>query len=470
MSCEMILPKLWLQRIQRIWDKTVPTDYPKSSSEFSLKFDSEIKDIIVEMENNIGSEASIITSDMIPENNILGGYLGTYDVQGVVGELTLISPEKVPTSAVGVIAMHYDKESSNWEKVEDAQVIDGYVYGTLESFSPISVFILKRDTFFTESTDFYGEGTPIFVANGVPIIVSMKDDENVLILDSNGKETIVPKTVNIIGGTIDGTDIESTSIVLRGATVNSVITGSVSTTGPVYVNKANVTAFDATVTKYIVGSGYNNRINKFKADVKNSKLYAFGSGVSSASSKGIMKGKDSNIDLELNLGANCWVKKAIVDFDSTEITYLYAGGTSGLFYANSVEINAKNGNYGDITTGGSNGHTKECLLSIENSEFNNIQSVNRGTVDYAKANIKNCTGDLYIFANPSDKTANGIIEKVKFNIDKSKLNLFCGVNGGSEVAKEYIADTVEYVKISRSSKIEYKDNSNKILENVIRIK
>ena len=35
------LPKIWLGRIQKYWDKIMPSDYPVSDSVFALKFDTE---------------------------------------------------------------------------------------------------------------------------------------------------------------------------------------------------------------------------------------------------------------------------------------------------------------------------------------------------------------------------------------------------------------------------------------------
>jgi hypothetical protein len=35
------LPKIWQGRIQKYWDKIMPTGYPVSDSTFELKFDSE---------------------------------------------------------------------------------------------------------------------------------------------------------------------------------------------------------------------------------------------------------------------------------------------------------------------------------------------------------------------------------------------------------------------------------------------
>ena len=35
------LPKIWMGRIQKYWDKFIPKGFPVSSSKFSLKYETE---------------------------------------------------------------------------------------------------------------------------------------------------------------------------------------------------------------------------------------------------------------------------------------------------------------------------------------------------------------------------------------------------------------------------------------------
>ena len=50
--CKHELPKIWMGRIQKYWDKLVPSDYPISSSSFSTSFKSDAAAIAVaKMEN-----------------------------------------------------------------------------------------------------------------------------------------------------------------------------------------------------------------------------------------------------------------------------------------------------------------------------------------------------------------------------------------------------------------------------------
>ena len=115
------LPKLWLARIPEIWDRTLPANYPRSSSEFSLSYSSqEVLDAVMEMETNLGTDESIIES-VVPEGSVCSGYLGTYDVTGESGVETLLSPERVNTD--NIIAMHYDTENDKWSQIQDAHLL-----------------------------------------------------------------------------------------------------------------------------------------------------------------------------------------------------------------------------------------------------------------------------------------------------------------------------------------------------------
>ena len=163
-STKEILPKLWLQYIQKYWEKKIPTDYPESSSEFSFIYTEEEKDAIEEMEKNLDTEESIISPEVVPEHSAVWTYVGTYNVTGTAGERTLLCPQQIPDTAVGAACYHYDDESGEWNLIEGTEVVDGYVWGTLESFSPICTVTFRRDSYVDDSqAQFKG---PVYVCNG----------------------------------------------------------------------------------------------------------------------------------------------------------------------------------------------------------------------------------------------------------------------------------------------------------------
>ena len=62
------LPKIWMGRIQKYWDRIIPSDYPASGSTFSTKFKSDEAAVAVEkMENEIHTE-NCVAINAIPEN------------------------------------------------------------------------------------------------------------------------------------------------------------------------------------------------------------------------------------------------------------------------------------------------------------------------------------------------------------------------------------------------------------------
>lgn len=65
----IVLPKLILARIQKYWDKTVPTDYPASDVSFSLKFaDAKVKEAVDTFEDALETEDAPI-KPFVPERD-----------------------------------------------------------------------------------------------------------------------------------------------------------------------------------------------------------------------------------------------------------------------------------------------------------------------------------------------------------------------------------------------------------------
>lgn len=465
-KCNMVLPKLWLQRISKFWDKVVPEDYPETSSEFSLKFSSdEVSNAVKSMEDELNTENSIITEDMISEGERLGGYLGTYDVSGTAGELTLISPEKVSSYDIGVVAFHYNEADSNWEQIEDAQIIDGYVYGTVESFSPIAIFTIRKDTIFQENNELIG--TPVYVANGIPIVITKNENGEVVVKDANGKETIVPEDTSIVCGTIDGTDVESTSVFAKGITLKRIKTGSYSVDGIVKVGKISCTVEDCELTSGISGGSFNCRVEDAEFNVKNTTSYFFGTGES------IIGNKDSNKFENLGLGSNAWIRNAVVNIENSNIEILYAGGNTGYFYVHNVDMTVKGGKYKYVTTGGSNGLSNSIKLNISDAEIELYQSVNRGIVNESKAKITNCKVEkLYTtFSGEITEPSSGTVKSVNMDITGGEITLYAGNNNKIPLDAITAKEIIKTLKISRTTTVNYGEtNTLSVLGDIIKIK
>lgn len=468
-TCKLILPKLWLAAIPKYWgERRVPSDYPSTNSSFSVTYKTpEITQAVKTMEENIGTENSIITDDMVPENTIVGGYLGTYEVEAVAGEETLLSPEKVSSSVIDVIAMHYSEETDQWSKIEDAHIVDGYVYGTLDSFSPIAVFTIKRDTIYGTGISSFFPNSSVYIANGIPVQVYKTEDGKTMAKDGNGKETEITANTVIIGGTVDGTNVDSTSISVTGAQVISVCAGSYSEDSVVTVGSATVLIKDSTISNGITGAGFNNRMTDLSMTVYNTIANFIGAGESWSSVKKV----DSNSSTNIGFGSNTWVANSVMNVTNSNIYIFYASGNSGYFYADHSVINASGCEIGWLTTGGSNGRTNVCEVNVEDSTITCFQTVNRGTVNDARASIKNCTTSiLAVCGDPTDSSVDGTVERVRLDITGGTANLYGGTNGGVAVDYNTVRGVVEYVKISRTSNITYKNDADDILGELIRLK
>lgn len=461
----IILPKLWLQRIQRYWDLKIPDDYPKNTAaEFSLTFENEtIAKAVKTMEDNLNTKKSIITEDMIPETKRLGDYIGTYNVTGEPNELTLLSPEKVSDSVVDILAFHYN--GKKWERIEDAHIENNYVYGTLSSFSPISLFTIKRDTVYNEMDPVIG--TPTYIANGISIIVGTNDNNETVVTDANGKETVVSSDCVIVGGTLDGTDIDSVSIYAKGAKFKSIIAGSKSPDNIVNVNKISLTIIDCEIASVITLGSYNCRVNDAKVKIENTKSQAFGVGESWCNK---LK-KDSNTMDNIGYASPTWIKNASVEINNCDIFVLYAGGNSGYLFVDNVDMTINGGKYGYVTTGNSNGKVNNSKITINNSEVEVYQTTNRGIVYNSKSIINNCNvKKLYIGGESTDSAVNGIINNMHLNITGGKFELCNGTNGGILLDNISAKDVISALKISRTCDFEYSEGSASVLGEYIRIK
>ena len=472
-----ILPKIYLAVIPKYWYAGIPTDIPASSSTFSLKYDKDSDfDAVKEMEANLNTEESIVTPEDIPENETLSLYLGSYNVNGEPGELTLLNPNKIGNKDVGVIAYHFingenDEVPGTWEKIEDAQVIDGYAWGTVSSFSPIAVFTVKPDTYYLENAPYMGG--PAFIANGIPIVVSLNDKNKTIVTDAYGKVTEIPATTIIIGGSYDR-DLESTNITVKGAIkfrgirAGSVRDGAAETplrVGKITVNIEDVDRASAGVT----GSYGAVKTDEVEINIKNSKLSFCGAGES------ICNKNDANKDWGQNcsLASKAWVKKSTITLDNSFVECAYAGCNCGYMYGDDVNIIAKNGSSATwYLACGSNGATGKATATAINSEIEYMQTTNRGPVKDSELVVKGSKVNyLFPTGDSTDKSVNGTVLKSRVEVDaSSKVDLYPGTNGGKVITAEDAEEIIDSIKISRSADVTYKEDADKILANKIKIK
>ena len=471
-----LLPKIYLAVIPKYWYAGIPNDIPVSSSTFSLKYakDSDF-DAVKEMEANLNTEDSIVTPEDIPENDKLSLYLGSYDVNGEPGELTLLSPNKIGNKDTGAIAYHFISGENDvpgtWEKIEDTQVIDGYVWGTVDSFSPIAVFTTKPDTYYVENGEYMG--CPTYVANGIPIVVSLNDKGKTIVTDAYGKVTEITATTIIIGGSYDR-DLESTNVTIKGAVkFKGLRAGSVrdgAAEEPLRVGKITVNIEDVDRTSAGVTGSYGAvKTEEIEINIKNSKLSFCGAGES------ICNKNDANAEWgqKCSLASKAWIKKSNITLDNSFVECAYAGANCGYMFGDDVNIVAKNGSSATwFLACGSNGATNKASATAINSEIEYMQTTNRGPVNESELVVKDSTINyLFPTGDSTDASVNGTIAKARVSVDAgSKVNLYPGTNGGTVITAEVAEEIIDVIKISRSADVTYKEDADKILGNKIKIK
>jgi hypothetical protein len=452
------LPKIWMGRIQKYWDKFMPTDFPASASEFSLKFDTpEVKDAVEAMEASLETEDPVI-AEFIPENNVLSGYVGTYNVTGEPGVLTLLSPE--PVNSNNIIALHYNAEEDKWEQIEDATVINGYAWGTLDSFSPIALFTYRKDIHIesTVNVPAITNVSSFLVCEGNTVKIYL-DENNKVMVSSESTGTVLELTERtiVIGGSADGTPIDKTNIFVKGlknnSIVNKVIGGSIYIKdGFTTVGEVNVTGKD-TVIGALTGSYGAVKTMKVNFDLDNVLLSFFGCG----------EGYRQIGTINPSFASRCWAKDVSMNLKDVRCSLAFLGQNCEYFYVDSTSATVEGGNFDYFILGGSNDGTKDTSAVLNNAKIGIFQTTNRGNVANAKATFAGCSVEnLFVGGDATDKSVTGTTGKLRYEINGSegKYNIVNGTEAGALLTN---ADIVDVIKVSRAADITIDDELKAIL-------
>lgn len=471
------LPKCILARIDKYWYPTIPTDYPASSSSFDfVKGDD--KAATIAMEENLGTENSIIAPEDIPDQSALGGYLGTYDVEGEAGEETLLSPNKLPDNAIGALAYHYDAEADEWTKIEDANIQNGYVYGTLEEFSPIAVFAIKKSAYYDTTKSQYKFN--VYVCNGIPTRV-YRNDEGTVVAESDGIITELTEEDYVVGGSYDGSEVESTNVYIEGVKLTGIIGGSFTFGDSGIENKNHskkikLTVVDTEVAKSISGAGIWNSADVVEMNITGCKVPNGGIG----NQISFFENHKSNATLEdsdKGLGANQWVKDSIINVKDSEVYILYSGAHNGNSTTMNATLYAENCKITYACNGQSNGTIYNVTSTYKNCEIEIFNNNNRGHYGDGKAIFKGlnkitnfyCLGD----SSESDPQMADVRGKVSHDINATDVVEKFYVGAVSDVKVTTADEAAKYINsitISRNADVTYKEDADIILKDIIRIK
>lgn len=467
---QAIIPEYWYA------NKKIPTDIPESSSTFSFIMTEAEKEAVAEMEANINTEESIIDPEVIPENSALGTYLGTYDVTGEAGVLTLLSPNRVPEEITGVAAYHYNEEADEWSQIENAEVIDGYVWGTLEEFSPIAVFTFRKDTYLVKNDT--GFKKDVFVCVGIPTRVYKDEEDKIIAEDGYGKKTELTEDTIIVGGTIDGSSLNSTNLYVgAGVKLFKIIGGSYCMTKDEsfknHVNSIKLVVEGCESTQAITGAGVWCSADEVYIEATNVKAGGLGC------QESYRQGMCSNVtldDAKLGFGSKQWVKHSKIVIKDSEIQVLYCAANNGMSYTKDAEIIVDGGTYEWYCTGQSNGRVDNSTAKVSNATISYFNHNNRGSYGSGKSVMKACTiTEGYVFCDPKedDKECAEVTGKIAVDFDKDcVINDYCvGKISNVEVVDNATAKLyIDYVKVSRDTNITYTRNAEVILGDLLAIK
>ena len=461
---QSILPHLWTEYLREMWNRSVPTDYPESTSEFSIDFGDD-KSAVAEMESNLDTEESVIT-EHVEDNEFVTRYVGTFEVTGEPGEHVLVSPERVDDGPMyRAEALHYNAESGEWEKLENTVIEDGYVYADVNEFSPIAVFVIRRDI--EDATGTVFEGKTVIACNGNPVVIyTDEEDSKVYVKNAaTGKKIEFPASKAIVvGGSVDGTPVDKVSIYgsnfKRGAC--SIYSGSCNPDEEVIaeVGSVNLKLSDSTIGGITCSAGAV-RTEEYNLTLDNVRTALIGSGESLA--HGVCEVDANTLEsCQTSKAAYC-MKKVVYNLINSRINDVYVGGTCGYSRTEDTTLNMKGCTiYGYTLLCPSNGYFGSCKATIEDTTAHMLQSTNRGIVDKVDATLNNCTFDyVFVAGDNTDSTVKGIVNQVALDIGKGTYKLLApGTNGGVELTDNAI---VKYVKYSRSADITFSENAKPVL-------
>lgn len=463
------LPKLipgWIMRYWYLQDNK-PADYPDTSSEFRVTYDSEAQENAVKaLEEEIaaavenGAEVSVFPQSEVPENMEYGEFLGVYNVSANLNELTLANPNKVEAYTDSAVVMHYNEESAAWEKVP-SEIIDGYVYATFESLSPVAVYTIRRNVYNATDLDL-----DMFVANGLPITIEEGAEGKVNITDVFGNIHEVDSTKFIVGGTYNEPGhIDEINVTMESGTVAKIYAGSVNfVEGQASIGVSRLTINGGSITTLATAGGmYNCYVDETNLIMNGGEAMAIASGNVSYY-KTYM---DANPEVP-TVDSPSHVKEANMVLNDGSASYVYNGGSNGNGFVQEANLIINGGKFGSIC-GSSNGITEKANVNVIGGEIGSLQSVNRGTMKEACFNVSggNIT-KLFMGAESGDATVNGVIEKVNAEIIGGTVSLHAGATGGVVITPEN--GIIESVKVGANAAVTYMDefdtNFAAVIENI----
>lgn len=465
----MILPKLWVAAIPWIWDKRIPNDNSVDTSGLSIYFDNkDIAAAVKIMENSLRTDDPIIkyTDDLKLGQSLLS-YLGCYNVKiKDDNHYVLLYPRRVSTPVI--LAYRYDEETLQWIRIEDASVIDGYVYGTLKKTSAVAIFAIRRSCFYTTIDD-----VPVFVANGIPITISTNDEDKIIVTDKYNSEFEIDSNTFVIGGSIDGYDVCSTDVYADSVTLAGIAGGSYCSDHEVKVNNAKVRIVDCEISSSVCMSLYGCSIDKAKLQMTNTKANIIGAAdnynntdndrLSNDSCSCGCNSADDVIEELDDDDSICVVNYFTAEINNCEAAIIYNGSYNGISSVYQGSVSIDNGKYIRIVNSCSSGEMVNAEISIKNAKITSFQNIEDGITKSATFEITDSFIRKMYLCAPNHKCNSGSLEELSGKLKQSTkiASLSVGYNNGEPVSQEVANDMVSSLFIDIPCDIRFTKDGSK---------
>ena len=396
--------------------------------------------------------------------------------------VTLLSPVKTKKNAIGALAYRYSDEEESWNAIENVEVIDGYVYGTLDESGVVATFTLVKDSYLDQSGSMFTND--VYVCNGVANHIYKDEEDKIIAETAYGKKTELTEDTVVVGGSYDGSSVETTDLCIEGVKLDKIVAGShydLDDDHKNYTKKIRLWAKDVDSKFTISGAGTWNCADEVDMYLENCTSLQWeethkdygGVGCQHTNRNGKAANKTME-DSEKGLLANQWVKHSKIVLKNCKIDVVYSGGYNGYCYTKDAELYVDGGEYMYFCNGQSNGTIDNTYTEVKNAHIQYLNNNNRGHYGSGKLIIENCKIDEgYCFADPTDKQTADIRGKLVIDMDaETEVANFCvgSVDSAEVTIAAEAAKCIERFAISRDTAIIYTRNADKILKDIIVIK
>ncbi len=305
----------------------------------------------------------------------------------------------------------------------------------------------------------YNNSAGALYANGNDIIIDTDEQDRTVVKWWGGSQ-IVPKSVTIFGGGVEGTTYTNSNMIMNDGEIFCIVSGGVSKekARPTRVDNATITINGGTVSGNVVGGGYlysevgyaNLIINSgnveavigggFATIMIDSKIYNVGSATDLKASEN----RVDKVDITIN---------DIVSPPTEMASGIIYGGGNGYAYVGESNITINDGDMSKayVIAGGVDGYVGKANVTIAGGTISSYQSANNGMVDSVTTKITGGTiGNFFVGAEKDNTGGKATInEATVYLLDGNITKLMAGSSNSlpleidGEQYKVFITDEID---------------------------